>query len=125
MDVFDLAATAHAIEAEKPTVLWLETPSNPLLQIADLAALAALAHALGARARCGQHLRFADHPGVTQVHYPGLSSHGIATRQMEGFGTVDSAAAVLFGQAGVRGDPPVRTRRRWEQWNHSSSTRPP
>jgi len=48
VDVFDLAATAHAIEAEKPTVLWLETPSNPLLQIADLAALAALAHALGA-----------------------------------------------------------------------------
>ena len=48
MDVFDLAATAHAIEAEKPTVQWLETPSNPLLQIADLAALAALAHALGA-----------------------------------------------------------------------------
>jgi cystathionine gamma-synthase len=33
-------------------LLWLETPSNPLLRVADIAALAALAHAHGALVAC-------------------------------------------------------------------------
>ncbi|MFT3875193.1 MAG: PLP-dependent transferase [Propioniciclava sp.] len=48
VDAADLAATAAVIEAERPVVVWVETPSNPLLQIADLAGLASAAHAVGA-----------------------------------------------------------------------------
>ena len=44
----DLAAVRAAL-AERPVkVVWVETPTNPLLGIADLAALAQLAHDVGA-----------------------------------------------------------------------------
>ncbi len=43
----DLAALAAAIRPETRLV-WLETPSNPLLNVVDLAAAAALAHGAGA-----------------------------------------------------------------------------
>ncbi len=36
------------IRALKPYVLWIETPSNPLLRISDVQALAAVAHEVGA-----------------------------------------------------------------------------
>jgi cystathionine gamma-synthase len=42
---------ARALEtalAAKPRLVWIETPSNPLLRIVDIAALAAKAHAVGA-----------------------------------------------------------------------------
>lgn len=35
--------------AQKPALLWIETPSNPLMRIADIAALAKRAKAVGAR----------------------------------------------------------------------------
>ena len=38
VDLQDLAATRHAL-AESPSVLWAETPTNPLLRVADLGAL--------------------------------------------------------------------------------------
>ncbi len=47
-DVTDTAATCQAIEEEQPTVILLETISNPLLQICDLPALAAAARKVGA-----------------------------------------------------------------------------
>jgi cystathionine gamma-synthase len=43
----DLAALAAALRPETRLV-WLETPSNPLLKVTDLAAAAALAHGAGA-----------------------------------------------------------------------------
>ncbi len=48
VDLSDLDAVVQAI---RPTtkLVWAETPSNPLLKILDLAALAELAHAHGAR----------------------------------------------------------------------------
>ena len=39
----DLDAIAGAIEPGRTKVIWIETPSNPLLGVADLAAIAALA----------------------------------------------------------------------------------
>jgi cystathionine gamma-synthase len=43
------APDAASIIAEaKPTVLWIETPSNPLLRVSDIAALSAAGHAAGA-----------------------------------------------------------------------------
>lgn len=47
-DLSDLAATAKALQ--RPAALvWAETPSNPLLRISDITALATLAHDAGAR----------------------------------------------------------------------------
>jgi cystathionine gamma-synthase len=47
INMSDLAAVAAAL---RPTtrLLWVETPSNPLLKITDVAAVAALAHGAGA-----------------------------------------------------------------------------
>jgi cystathionine gamma-synthase len=44
----DVDAVAAALRPETK-LLWVETPTNPLLGIADIAALAAVAHAAGAR----------------------------------------------------------------------------
>jgi cystathionine gamma-synthase len=48
VDITDLAAVAAAIRPGSTALLWVETPSNPLLQIADLAGWAKLAHDAGA-----------------------------------------------------------------------------
>ena len=48
VDMTDLAAVERAL---RPTtrVLWVETPSNPLVRIVDIERLAELAHSIGAR----------------------------------------------------------------------------
>lgn len=49
VDFGDLAAVDAALAGpEAPAVVWLETPSNPLLRITDLAAVSELAHGAGA-----------------------------------------------------------------------------
>ncbi len=45
---FSDSATLAAALARKPTLVWIETPSNPLLRITDIAATCAQAHACGA-----------------------------------------------------------------------------
>jgi cystathionine gamma-synthase len=47
VDLRDLAAVERALTAA-PSVLWAETPTNPLLRVADLSRLGALAAAAGA-----------------------------------------------------------------------------
>jgi cystathionine beta-lyase/cystathionine gamma-synthase len=47
VDQQDLSAVARALDAG-PSVLWAETPTNPLLRVTDLAGLAGLAAAAGA-----------------------------------------------------------------------------
>ena len=44
----DADARARGAAPRSTKVLWVETPSNPLLKITDIAALAELAHAAGA-----------------------------------------------------------------------------
>ena len=51
VDTTDLAAVEQALEPGA-ALLWVETPSNPLLRVSDLAALAALARARGALLGC-------------------------------------------------------------------------
>lgn len=48
VDMTDLNAVAGAIENSRPTVVLLETISNPLLRVADVGRVAQLAHAAGA-----------------------------------------------------------------------------
>jgi cystathionine gamma-synthase len=47
-DMTDLAAVRRLLRPNTK-VIWVETPSNPLLRIVDIAALAELAHEVGAR----------------------------------------------------------------------------
>jgi cystathionine gamma-synthase len=47
-DLTDLDAVGKALQ-RPAALLWAETPSNPLLRVSDIAALATLAHAAGAR----------------------------------------------------------------------------
>jgi cystathionine gamma-synthase len=47
-DITDLDAVAAAVRPGETALLWVETPSNPLLGIADLAGWARLAHDAGA-----------------------------------------------------------------------------
>ncbi len=48
VDVADLPAVEAALQQARPAVLLVETMSNPLLKVADLAHLAGLAHGAGA-----------------------------------------------------------------------------
>jgi cystathionine gamma-synthase len=48
VDLTDLGAVREALAIDRTRVLWIETPSNPLMKISDLTALAELGHAAGA-----------------------------------------------------------------------------
>lgn len=54
VDFVDMSDVAAVEAALRPTtrLLWVETPSNPLLKISDIAALCALAHRVGAVVAC-------------------------------------------------------------------------
>ena len=47
-DLTDPQGAAEVIRTRRPTLLWLESPSNPLLRITDIATLATEGHAVGA-----------------------------------------------------------------------------
>src|SRR5229473_2905990 len=46
--ISDAEAVRAAAAAHRPTLIWVESPTNPLLSIADIAAMAQIAHAAGA-----------------------------------------------------------------------------
>ncbi len=46
--IHDPAAIADVVQAGRTKIVWIETPSNPLLGIADIAAIADIAHEAGA-----------------------------------------------------------------------------
>lgn len=48
VDMSDLDAVRAAIRPDATTVVWVETPSNPLMKITDIAAVAQIAHEIGA-----------------------------------------------------------------------------
>jgi len=48
VDLADLDAVRAALGADRSRMLWIETPSNPLMKISDIAALVELGHAVGA-----------------------------------------------------------------------------
>jgi cystathionine gamma-synthase len=48
VDMSDLDAVRAAIRPDATTVVWIETPSNPLMKITDIAGVAEIAHAVGA-----------------------------------------------------------------------------
>ncbi len=48
VDMSDLEAVRHAVRPDATHILWVETPSNPLMKISDIAALAEIGHSVGA-----------------------------------------------------------------------------
>lgn len=48
VDMSDLDAVAAALEERPARIVWVETPSNPMLRITDIAGLARIGHAAGA-----------------------------------------------------------------------------
>ena len=48
VDLTDLDAVRTALGTDGTRMLWIETPSNPLMKISDIAALVELGHAIGA-----------------------------------------------------------------------------
>lgn len=51
VDMTDLAAVAAALRPST-RLIWIETPSNPLMRVTDIAAIVALARKAGARVAC-------------------------------------------------------------------------
>ncbi len=49
VDTSDIDAVRRAVQPGRTKLVWLETPSNPLWSISDIAAIAAIAHEAGAR----------------------------------------------------------------------------
>ncbi|MBJ94214.1 MAG: cystathionine gamma-synthase [Rickettsiales bacterium] len=50
VDLCDLDAAQAALRPGQTRLLWIETPTNPLLKVIDIAQMAELAHSVGARA---------------------------------------------------------------------------
>ncbi|MFL5784657.1 MAG: trans-sulfuration enzyme family protein [Bacteriovoracaceae bacterium] len=48
VDTTNLKKLEDQMTAEKPALIWIETPTNPLLKISDIAAIAAMAKKVGA-----------------------------------------------------------------------------
>ncbi len=48
VDMSDLDSVAAALEERPAQIVWVETPSNPMLRITDIAGLARIGHAAGA-----------------------------------------------------------------------------
>ncbi|WP_308465949.1 cystathionine gamma-synthase [Rathayibacter soli] len=48
VELTDVVAVRAALSTENTKLVWIETPSNPLMKITDIAALAELAHTVGA-----------------------------------------------------------------------------
>ena len=59
VDITDAAAVRAAVRPNT-RLLWVETPSNPLLKVADIAELAGIAAAAGIRCAC-------DHPWASPI----------------------------------------------------------
>ncbi|MEP6481499.1 MAG: cystathionine gamma-synthase [Rhodoglobus sp.] len=48
VDMSDLDAVRKSLRPDATKVLWIETPSNPLMKISDISALAEIGHSIGA-----------------------------------------------------------------------------
>ena len=67
IDMSDPAQRASAAMRPNTQLVWLETPSNPMLKIFDIAAIAEIAQDGGRRARRRQHVRDADAPAAARA----------------------------------------------------------
>lgn len=59
VNITDLKAVETALASKHYQYVWVETPSNPLLNITDIAATTEVAQQVRHQGRCRQHLRLA------------------------------------------------------------------
>ncbi len=106
-DLCDLAAAEAALAAHSPEVVLIETISNPLLRVADVAGLAALCRAAGARLVVDSTLAT---PVLQRPLALGadLVLHS-ATKYLGGHG--DAAGGVVAARSGLLHDTLVRQAR--------------
>jgi cystathionine gamma-synthase len=95
VDMSDLSAVRAALRPET-ALIWAETPSNPLLAIADIAALAEIAHAHGARLVCDN--TFAT-PALQQPLALGADAVMHSTTKYLGGHSDVMGGALVFAQA--------------------------
>lgn len=95
VDMADLLAVKSAMTAAT-RLIWAETPSNPLLQIADIAALAEIAHAQNALLVCDN--TFAT-PALQQPLQLGADVVMHSTTKYFGGHSDVMGGALIFGQA--------------------------
>ncbi len=69
VDLSDIAAVEAAI-TPKTKMIWVETPTNPLMKLADIAALSKVAKAHGLLLVGRQHLRHAVLPAAAGAWAP-------------------------------------------------------
>ena len=89
----DAGAVAHAIRPGKTRLVWVETPGNPLWTVTDIAAVAAHAHAAGARVAVDSTAASPYHTRPL-AHGADLVMHA-ATKILNGHS--DVVAGVLLG----------------------------
>ncbi len=98
LDLSDLDRVAAEMEAPEATLLWVETPSNPLMAVTDIAALAEIAHSSGALLVVDN--TFAT-PYLQKPLEPGENGHGAdvvvhsTTKYIGGHSDVVGGAVVL------------------------------
>jgi cystathionine gamma-synthase len=108
VDTSDLAAIKRAVRPGETKMIWLETPSNPLWSIADIAGAAAIAHEAGA-------ILGVDSTVATPVltrpieHGADVVMHA-ATKYLNGHSDV-VAGALVFAKTGAYADRAARMRR--------------
>ena len=95
LDMSDLSAVRAALRPET-ALIWAETPSNPLLAVADIAALAEIAHAHGARLVCDN--TFAT-PALQQPLALGADAVMHSTTKYLGGHSDVMGGALVFAQA--------------------------
>jgi cystathionine gamma-synthase len=96
VDTTDLTAVERAL-GDGASLLWFETPSNPLLKVSDIAALARLAHARGALLGCDN--TFAS-PILQQPFTLGADLVMHSTTKYLG-GHSDVIGGIVVGRAGL------------------------
>jgi cystathionine gamma-synthase len=95
LDMSDLSAVREALRPET-ALIWAETPSNPLLAIADIEALAEIAHVHGARLVCDN--TFAT-PALQQPLALGADAVMHSTTKYLGGHSDVMGGALVFAQA--------------------------
>ncbi|MFZ9310734.1 MAG: trans-sulfuration enzyme family protein [Arenimonas sp.] len=95
LDMSDLSAVRAALRPET-ALIWAETPSNPLLAVADIAALAEIAHAHGAQLVCDN--TFAT-PALQQPLALGADAVMHSTTKYLGGHSDVMGGALVFAQA--------------------------
>jgi len=115
-DFTDLAALEKLLRAAPVRLVWFETPSNPCLKIADIAAVAKLAHAAGA-------LVVIDNTWATPVltRPLALGAHIVMHSSTKYFG---GHSDVLGGALVLGADCPAETATRLREWQRLGGAAP-